>query len=427
MRRLGGRRPSALRHRNFRLFLIGQGISVVGTWMQNLGQAWIVLLLTNDPFFLGLTFAAQGIPIVALALVGGAIADRVSKRAILLVTQSTMLVLGVVLGLLCLTASVSVWHVIAFAFALGCVSAIDMPTRQAFVLEMVGADDVASAVGLNSTVYNTGRLVGPAAAGLIIAAATSLLGRAIEGTGVAFLLNGLSYGGVVVGVLLIRERELFALDRSTTDRTLGGIAAEVRDGLRYLRDARSVLLLLAMPGLIAAVAVNFNVYVPVLAREFGLDAGGLGLLMAASGLGALGAALRIGVGGRAGVGVVFVGAAVLGVAEVLTGLLGSVLLSVALLFAAGAGATAMRVSANTSIQLATPPHLRGRVMSVFAIVFEGASPIGGLLAGGLAAAAGGRTALIVAGLTAAILALIGSRVVERVHGEAVTAPGSAVP
>jgi MFS family permease len=182
-----------------------------------------------------------------------------------------------------------------------------------------------------------------------------------------------------------------------------------------------------MPGLIAAVAVNFNVYVPVLAREFGLDAGGLGLLMAASGLGALGAALRTGVVGRAGVGVVFVGAAVLGVAEVLTGLLGSVLLSVALLFAAGAGATAMRVSANTSIQLATPPHLRGRVMSVFAIVFEGASPIGGLLAGGLAAAAGGRAALIVAGLTAAILALIGSRVVERARGEAVTAPGSAVP
>jgi MFS family permease len=399
-----GRRAPALRYRNFRLFLAGQVVSQIGTQVQALGQAWLVLVLTSDPFILGLATAIQGVPIAAFALLGGAIADRVSKRRLIVVTQSAQLILALVLGLLCLTESVEVWHVLGLAFVLGCVNAIDMPARQSFVVEMVGPDGVASAVGLGSSSYNTARLVGPAIAGLVIGVATTGMGDAVRGTGVAFVINAVSFGAVVLGLLLMRDVELFAIARPAASRGLAAVAREIGVGLAHVRDSRLVLVSLLAGGLISTVATNFTVLVPVLAREeLGLDAGGLGLLMSAVGLGALVAALRVGMGGRAGPDAIVGGTLVLALALVFAGVLGPPLV-VAALFAAGFGSTSMRTAVNTSVQLATPAALRGRVMSVFAIVFEGSSPIGGVLSGALAATLGGAVSFVVTGVAALGLA-----------------------
>jgi MFS family permease len=405
----------ALRHRNFRLFLGGMLVSFVGTWMQTIGQAWLVLILTRDPFVLGLVTAAQGLPIVVLGLFGGVIADRAPKRAVILVCQSTMLALAAVLAGLCLTGVIEVWHVILLAFALGAVNAIDLPARQAFVVEMVGPTDTASAVGLHSSAYSGARLVGPAVAGLVIAAATSWLGDGVRASGVAFAANAVSYLFVLVAVAAIREDELFLSVRPAVPRGLRTAFRQIADGLAYLRGARPVLATLVVPGLIATIAVNFGVLVPVLAvEEFGMDSSGLGLLLAAAGVGGLLSALRIGVGGRAGPRVLIGGALVLGVAEVATGLVGVPLASAVALFLAGAGAVAMRTAANTNIQLATPQHLRGRVMSVFSIVFEGSSPMGGLLAGALAASLGVRLAFVITGVGAVLVAVLGASAVARI-------------
>ena len=417
------RRAPALQYRNFRLFMAGQVISQIGTQVQTLGQAWLVLVLTSDPFVLGLAVAIQGVPIAAFALIGGAIADRVSKRRLIVVTQSAQLVLALVLGLLCLTGTVEVWHVLVLAFALGCVNAVDMPTRQSFVVEMVGPDGVASAVGLGSSSYNTARLVGPAIAGLVIGAATAGMGSAVRGTGVAFVINAVSFGAVVLGLLWMRDAELFVIARPAASRGLGAVAREIGVGLAHVRDSKPVLVSLLAGGLISTVATNFNVLVPVLAREeLRLDAGGLGLMMSAVGIGALVAALRVGIGGRAGPGAIVGGSLVLGVALVMTGALTPPWVVLAL-FAAGAGSTSMRTAVNTSVQLATPAALRGRVMSVFAIVFEGSSPIGGILAGALAATLGGAGAFVVTGVAAVLLAVA----VVPLLARATRAPAAAGP
>jgi len=398
------RRPPALAHFNFRVYLLTQGTSVVGTWMQTLGQAWLVLQLSGDPFVLGLVVACQGIPVAVFGLFGGVVADRMDKRRLIVITQALMLLLALGLGVLTISGLVEIWHVVVFALAVGTVFAIDMPARQAFVSEMVGPSDVASAVALNSTVYSAGRLVGPAVAGVVIAATSAAFGSQVQGTGVAFLVNAASYGAVILGMLLMRASELIDVERAASARTVGAIARQIGEGLRFVKASPAMLATLLIPGAIAIVAVNFGVYVPVMAKEAGLDASGLGLMLAAPGLGALLSAMRIGFGGRAGPRLLVGGAALLGATEVVVGLVSLPGLVLVMLFLAGAGATAMRASTNTMLQLGTPSSLRGRVMSLFTIVFEGMSPAGGLLAGALAAAVGGRAALGIAGAIALALA-----------------------
>jgi len=387
------------------------------------GQAWLILVMTNDPFVLGIATAAQGLPIAAFALLGGVIADRVSKRRLILVTQTAMLILALVLGLLCLTGTVAVWHVLVLAVALGCVNAIDMPARQAFVVEMVGPSAVASAVGLGSAAYNTARLVGPAIGGLVIGAATAQMGSAVQGTGITFVINAASFGAVVLGLLWMRDSELFPIQRQAAARGFRAVVREIGEGLAHVRDSKAVLGALVSGGLISTVATNFTVLVPVLAREdLRMDAGGLGLLLSSVGIGALVAALSIGIGGRAGLSAIVGGSVLLGVALVLTGVAGMPLTIVALLVA-GAGSTWMRTAVNTSVQLATPPPLRGRVMSVFAIVFEGSSPVGGILAGALAALLGGRVAFIATGAVAILIAVLAAPLLVRAR----RAPSAAGP
>jgi MFS family permease len=386
----------AFRHRNYRLFYAGQAVSLVGTWMQAVAQAWLVLTLTNDPFWLGVVGAVQFSPVVAFGLVGGLVADALPKRRALLGVQLAMMILALVLWLLTATGAVTVGAVLVLAFLLGVANAVDMPVRQSFVVEMVGREDVANAVALNSAMFNGARVVGPAVAGLVIG---------VAGIAPAFLVNGLSFLAVIAGLLLMRDDELLAVRLAERPRTLAEVRAALGEGLRYVGRTPPVLLATVVVGLVATVAMNFQVVVPAFARDaLGVGADGFGFLMAASGLGSVIAALGLAVG-RPRPSVLLDGALVLGAAQVALAVTTSYPVAAFLLFLAGAGGIAMAATANTTIQLAVPDGLRGRVMSVYTTVFAGSTPLGGLFVGSLASAAGIRAATFAGGALGIAVAL----------------------
>ena len=385
----------ALRHRNFRLFWTGQLISLIGTWMQQVAQAWLVLTLTNDPFMLGLVATFQFAPVLVFGLFGGIVADSLPKRRTLLVTQSIAMTLAFVLAALVATHTVQVWHIFILALLLGSSNAVDMPTRQSFVIEMVGREDIGNAVALNSAIFNGARIIGPAVAGLTIGAFD---------ISVAFFLNGLSFLAVLASLLAMRESELRGVVRMVIPRSVGAVVENLAEGLRYVRQTRIVLLAVVVVGLVATAGMNFSVVMPSLARDvLGTGAQGFGFLMAASGVGSLASALVIAFGRRPGIRVLIGGATVLGVLEVVLAASRSMPLSLVAMFGIGAGGIAMAMTANTAIQLAVPDALRGRVMSVYTTVFAGSTPVGGLAFGALAGAFGAAWAVLAGG--AAVLAI----------------------
>jgi MFS family permease len=386
----------ALGHRNFRLFWFGQLVSLVGTWMQQVAQGWLVLELTNDPVALGLTATAQFAPVLAFGLFGGVIADALAKRRTLLFTQAASMVLAAALGVLVVSGRVEVWHVWLLAGLLGLVSAIDMPVRQAFVVEMVGRRDIANAVALNSAVFNGSRIVGPAIAGLLIG---------VAGIAACFFINAASYLAVIVGLALIRVEELMPTARARFESSLAGVLGQLGEGLRYVRDTPLVLLAIGLLGVVATAGMNFSVLMPIMARDvLGGGAETFGFLMAASGVGSLLSALMIAFGQRPTVRLLLTGAAVFGIGLVGVGISRSVPLSLVLMVVVGWGVIAMAATTNTLIQLTVPDELRGRVMSVYTTVFAGSTPIGGLFAGSLAAAASAPVALAVGGLISLLAA-----------------------
>jgi MFS family permease len=386
---------SALRHRNYRLFFVGQLISLVGTWMQSVAQAWLVLALTGSPFVLGLVAAAQFTPVLIFGLFGGLLADHLPKRRTLIVTQLSSMTLAFVLALLIATNSIQVWHIFVLALLLGLTNAIDMPTRQAFSVEMVGREDVSNAVALNSAIFNAARIVGPAIAGLSIAA---------FGTSLAFFLNGLSFLAVIFGLWLMRDEDLRSPPAIPRPTTVAAVFQNLAEGLLYVRQTRLVLLAVGVVGLVATFGMNFNVLVPAMAKDV-LNAGadGFGFLMAASGVGSLLAALGLAFFGRPRPAVIVGGGLVLGVLEVAFALSRSFPLSLLCMFGIGAGGIAMAATANTTIQLSVPDHLRGRVLSVYTTVFAGSTPIGGIAMGAIAASAGTPTALMLGGAVSALV------------------------
>jgi MFS family permease len=388
----------ALRHRNFRLFWFGQLISLVGTWMQNIAQGWLVLTLTGSPFMLGLVAAAQFTPILIFGLFGGIVADSLPKRPTLIATQTAAMLLALLLAFLTLTHTVQVWQVLVIALALGISNAVDMPTRQAFVIEMVGREDVGNAVALNSAIFNGARIVGPAVAGLAIG---------VFDIGVAFLLNGLSFIAVIVGLLAMRPAELNPSRRVALPRTARAVVDNLAEGLRYVRDTPLVLLAVAVVGLVSTVALNFGVVIPAFARDvLGTGADGYGFLMAAAGIGSLLAALTIAFRGRPDPRVIVGGAIVLGALEVALGFTQGMPLALACMFGAGAGSISMAAMANTTIQLNVPDRLRGRVLAVYATVFAGSTPVGGLAFGALADAAGVAVSIAIGGVIAVAVGVI---------------------
>jgi MFS family permease len=378
------------RHHNYRLFFSSQLVSLVGTWMQSVAQAWLILDLTHDPFVLGLTTAAQFLPVLLFGLFGGLIADAVPKRRTLIVTQVVQMTLALVLFALTVSGRVEVWQILLLALLLGLTNAVDMPTRQAFVVEMVGPDDLPNAVALNSASFNIARIIGPAIAGFLIGA---------TGLAIAFLINGLSFLAVIVGYALMRDRDLRTFPSVARPDSARAVVSSLAEGLRFIRSSELILLAMLTVGVVSLMGMNFRVVVPALADGvLHVDATGFGFLMTATGIGSLAAALWMATLSAARVGLLAGGAVILGVALMVAAFASAMPLALAAMLAVGFGAISVAATANTTIQLQVPDALRGRVMSAYTVVFVGSTPIGGLLSGAIASSLGVGAALMVGGL-----------------------------
>ncbi len=389
---------SALSHRNYRLFFGGQLVSLIGTWMTAVAQSWLILQLTGNPFDLGLLTVFQFGPVLILGLFGGLVADGLPKRRTLYVTQTVAMGVSLLLFVLAATHTVQVWHVFVLATIMGIRNSVDMPTRQAFAVEMVGREDVGNAVALNSAMFNVARIIGPAIAGLAIGA---------FGISIAFLIDALSFLAVLLAMFLMTEADLRPAPRFIRPTSAGEVFTNLADGLRYVRRTGMVLLAITLIGVVATFGINFSILIPPLAANvLHVGASGYGFLMAASGLGSLLAALAIAFGGTRATRML-IGAIVLGVAEILIGGIANYGVDLVLMFAAGAGSISMMATANTVIQLEVPDELRGRVMAVYTTVFAGTSPIGGLLLGAVAANAGASEAIAIGGAVSLVAALLG--------------------
>ncbi len=379
---------AALKHRNYRLFFFGQLISLIGTWMQNLAQGWLVLKLTNSVFDLGIVTALQFLPMMLLTLFGGVLADRLPKRKTLLATQSVAMSLAFILALLTTLEVVQVWHVYILATLLGLVNALDTPTRQAFVPDMVGKKDLMNAVALNSSVFNAARAMGPAFAGFLIG---------VVGIAPAFWLNGLSYIAVIYSLSKMRLQDLHVGQRR---KQTGSFMSNLREGLSYAVKTPQVISIVVLVALLGTFGINFSVWIPDLAKNYlNVGADGYGILMAGFGLGALTSALTLAVKSHTPkFPSILKGGLLFGLFLIGVALSPWFWLSFALMFGAGVSMMVVTISSNTTIQLTTPDYLRGRVMSLYMLVFAGTTPIGSLFVGSLAHLGGTPFSILCGGL-----------------------------
>jgi MFS family permease len=362
----------AFSYRNYRLFWFGQLISVTGTWMQSLAQAWLVYeILGATPFQLGMVNVLQFLPVLLFGIPAGIIADRFPKRSILMATQSVMMLLAIVMTALVVTDLVQLWHVYVIATMFGMSRAVDMPTRQAFVSEVVDKDALMNAIALNSALFNTGRIVGPAVAGVLLS---------IVGPGPLFAIDAISYLAVLTGLWMIRST---VAPEISTDSPL----TRLREGIAYVRADPTISRTILMIGMIGIFGMNFNVWVPVLASDyFSAGSSAYGTLFSAMGAGSLLGALSLAFFGHGPSRVRMIGAVVLmGIAEILLALVAgntdAILLGGAALAFVGFSNTNAMSTANTTVQTTAEDHIRGRVMAVYMTVFAGSIPIGALIAG----------------------------------------------
>lgn len=383
----------SLRHRNYRLFIGGQLISLVGTWLQSVAQSWLVYRLTGSALLLGLAGFCGQIPVFLLGAVGGAVADRRDRRGLLVATQTSSMILAFALGFLTLAGRVTVLQVFVLAALLGVVNAFDVPVRQSFVVQMVGREDLPNAIALNSSVFNMARMLGPAVAGVLVAAV---------GEGWCFVLNGASYVAVIAGLLMMSAQ--------VNARRLppGSAMDDIMDGFRFVARTGPIRALLALLGLVSLLAMPYSVLMPLFAdRILHAGARGLGMLMGATGVGALCAALLLAFRASArGLGRwVAASAAGFGVSLVLFALSRSFPLSVVLLVAVGFCSVLQMAASNTLLQTLTPDPLRGRVMSVYSMMLMGMAPFGALLAGAAASRYGAPDTLAAGGAVSILGAL----------------------
>jgi predicted MFS family arabinose efflux permease len=384
----------ALAHRDFRRFYAAQLLALVGSWMQTVAQAWLVLQLTDSPFKLGLISTLQFLPILMFSVVTGAVADRLPKRRLLVATQTTLACQALLLGTLVATGRVQYWHVAMLGLVLGFANVFDQPARQSFVMEMVGKGDVANAVALNSAAFNAARIVGPAVAGVLIAKV---------GVGPAFFVNGVGFVGVILTLGRLEARGLPAREVPAT------MLEEILEGLRYARRTPRLLVAIGLVLVVSLCVFNFTVYVPLLARTvLGLGAEGFGFLMASLGVGAVAGALTVGARGsrEPGLGQMFLSAAVAFAALLGLGLSRHVWMAAPLLLVTGYFGIMLMASCNTSMQLRAPDALRGRVMSLYTWVTGGVFPIGAFIVGSISQAWGVSAAFLWNG-TLGLLALAG--------------------
>ncbi len=376
----------SLRHRNYRLFFGGQLISLIGTWMQNVAQSWLVYRLTGSEALLGLVGFAGLIPIFLFAPFGGAIADRADRRRVLIATQTASLLAALTLALLTLLGTVTVWHVVVIAVALGIVNAVDIPTRQAFVPSLVGEEDLINAIALNSTMFNGARIVGPAVAGVVLAAV---------GEGWCFAANAASFLAVIVGLALM------TVPAHVPDRQTLSTMARIAEGFRFAWGNVPIRALLLLLGIVSLTGMPYSVLMPVFAdRILHGGARSLGLLMAASGCGALAGALLLASRREIrGLGLwIALAAAGFGASLIFFSFSRTLWLSIAFLVPAGFTMIVQMASSNTLVQSMVPDKLRGRVMSVYSMMFLGMAPFGSLLAGALAQRVGAPTTVAAGGV-----------------------------
>ncbi len=402
----------ALRNRNFRIFWIGQLISLIGTWAQSLAQGWLIVLLV-DPvasqllrhggaaaaqgsqssaveaaanYYSGWVNFAGGLPIFLFTLLAGVVADRVDKRKLLLVTQSGLILCALGLGILAAEGIVQIWQVLFFAALSGLFAAFDMPTRQSFVAEMVGKKDLPSAVALNSSIFNAARALGPAVAGLLLAARVSI--------GAAFLGNAFLSLAVIVGLLMIRgHRQPQTVGAAPADNTLRGVWASTREGFRYVQETPTVRNLVILVGSFGLFAFSFNVLIPVFVKFTLLkDASdkaqvtAFGFLETVRGLGALGGALTVAVLGnpRRQRNMLITGSLMATILLIVFGFSRSIPVAYVTMTIVSYGFVLCFATSNTLMQIHVPDHLRGRVMSIYTLMFIGTIPFGSLFAGWLA-------------------------------------------
>jgi MFS family permease len=389
---------SLKRHRNYRLFFTGQVISVSGTWMQNVALAWLVVELTHSPLAVGILAFCRFIPFTVFGLFAGVVADRIDNRKLVIGTQIASMILSALFAVFVLSGLETLWVVYLLAILSSTAIVFDAPGRHALTFQMVGREELSNAVALNASLFNASRVVGPAIAGVVIAA---------FGVGVCFAINTVTFIAVLVGLLMMRKEELVPVERSGEPPTM---MRGIREGLVWALHAPDMRLVLAIVTVVSTVGFNFHVILPLLASDT-LDTGAevFGILSACFGAGALVGALLSAALGRASWKVLILGTGGFSVSLLALAPLTSVWLCALLLFVTGVCFTLWTSNANTILQLGAPDHLRGRVVSLYLWAFAGLAPVGGLLAGWLTHVGGTPLSFTVAGATGLLITAVASR------------------
>jgi MFS family permease len=396
---------AALAIPNYRRYIAGQSVSLIGTWMQMAAQSWLVLTLTHSATTLGVIVALQTLPVLLLGPYGGVIADRVDKRRLMVALQIAMGVQALVLGVLTITGAVRLWEIGALALLLGLNNAFENPARQSFMLEMVGPESLRNAVSLNSVLVNVARVIGPAVAGVLIATV---------GEGLCFLLNAASFVAVVAS--------LSTLDRSAISPSppSGREPGQLREGLRYIRSTPELGVPLLMMALVGMLAYEFQVTLPVMASQ-GLHVGatGFGFMTSAMGVGAVVGGLLVAAKGKTGLPTLIAASTAFGFLLLLASTATSLPFELLALALVGGASISFMSTGNSTLQLGADPSMRGRVMSLWFVAFQGSTPIGGPIIGWVMANAGARAGLSVGGITCLVVALLGLLALRRARPEGV--------
>ncbi len=390
---------AALAVPNYRRYYSGQSISLIGTWMQMTAQSWLVLTLTHSSTALGVIVALQTLPVLVLGPYGGVIADRVDKRRLMIALQTAMGLQALALGLLTVTGNVQVWEIGALAALLGLNNAFENPARQSFMMELVGPVHLRNAVSLNSVLVNVARAIGPAVAGILIASV---------GDGVCFLVNAASFVAVVFSLTTMDRTQLSPVE--PTKRARG----QLREGLRYVRSVPDLAVPLIMMGVAGCLTYEFQVTLPVMAdRALRVGATGFGFMTASMGVGAVAGGLFVAGRGKTGLRPLVIAAFAFGIALAMATLAPSLAFELIALALAGAGSIAFMSTGNSTLQLNAAPEMRGRVMSLWFVAFQGSTPIGGPLIGATMAGFGPRAGLGVGTGAVLLVGLVGLLALRR--------------
>jgi MFS family permease len=382
----------ALKHKNFRYYWIGMCVSLIGTWMQNIAQPWLAYTLTNSPFLLSLIGVVQFTPILILSLFAGVVIDKFSKMKILFFTQTASLAITLVLAILVWLGKVQYWHILIMSTALGVVNAIDMPSRQSIVIELVGREDLMNAIALNSMVFNLARIIGPALAGMVMSYA---------GIAVCFFANAISFGAVVIGLFFIKLKPVEIKTKNNAK-----VLEEIKDGLKYIYHKNILLYTLLVMGIVGTFVPNFNILVPVFAKEvLNQNEAGFGILMSFIGFGSFWGAMFIATLSKSGPKkfIIYFVPLIVGGLLIMIGYTNIYLLTGIFLAITGFVFISFTSSANSTLQLNSSNEYRGRVMSVYTLVFAGSTPFGNLYVGLFAEYFNARVGFIACGVIIILL------------------------